>query len=62
MKGYADGHLITETDLKKIVSYLEDAAKIYDALGVLSMQRARCRSHMIKQLTTKLKNKLKKPN
>ena len=51
---------ITKTDLLKAISYLEDAAKLYDALSVLPMQKASCRSHMIKQLTIKLKSKIPK--
>lgn len=50
---------ISKTDLQKAISYLEDAAKLYDALAAMPMQKAACRSHMIKQLTTKLKIKLK---
>lgn len=47
---------ISKTDIAKIASYLEDAAKLYDALPMQSMK---CRAHMIKQLTAKLKSKLK---
>lgn len=46
---------ICKTDLRKIVSYLDEAAKLYDALP---MQKCKCRAHMIKQLITKLKNKI----
>lgn len=49
---------ISKTDLAAAIGYLEDAAKLYDALAVLPMQRCVCRSHMIKQLIVKLKNKL----
>lgn len=45
---------VSKTDIK----YLEDAAKLYDALAALPMQKASCRSHMIKQITQKLKPKL----
>lgn len=50
--------MISETDLRTAIKYLEDAAKLYDALAALPMQKASCRSHMIKQLTQKLKSKL----
>lgn len=43
---------ISKTDLQKIISYLNDAAKLYDALP---MQSLKCRAHMIRQLTAKLK-------
>ena len=46
---------ICKTDLRKIVSYLDEAAKLYDALP---MQKCKCRAHMIKQLITKQKNKI----
>lgn len=47
---------ITKTDLAKILSYLDAAAQLYDALP---MQKCKCRAHMIRQLTTKLKSKQK---
>ena len=50
--------MISKTDLQKAIAYLDDAAKLYDALAALPMQKATCRSHMIKQLTQKLKTKL----
>lgn len=46
---------ICKTDLQKAISYLDEAAKLYDALP---MQKCKCRAHMINQLTTKLKSKL----
>lgn len=46
---------ISKTDLQKTVSYLMDAAKLYDALPMQSMK---CRAHMIRQLCAKLKTKL----
>lgn len=49
---------ISKTDITTAIKYLEDAAKLYDALAALPIQKATCRSHMIKQLTLKLKNKL----
>lgn len=50
---------ISKTDAANVIRYLEDAAKLYDALAALPMQKASCRSHMIKQLTEKLKIKFK---
>lgn len=50
---------ISKTDLLKAIGYLEDAARIYDALATLPMQKAVCRSHMIRQLINKLKTKIK---
>ncbi len=49
---------VPKTDLLKFIKYLEDAAGLYDALAVLPMQKCRCRSHMIRQLTAKYKQKL----
>jgi hypothetical protein len=49
---------VSKSDLTSAIKYLEDAAKLYDALAALPMQKASCRSHMIKQLTKKLKTKL----
>lgn len=46
---------ICKSDLQKVISYLDDAAKLYDALPMQSMKS---RAHMIKQLTIKLKSKL----
>lgn len=46
---------VCKTDLLKAVNYLDDAAKLYDALPMQSMK---CRAHMIKQLTNKLKLKV----
>lgn len=45
---------ISKTDVSKIIAYLEAAAKLYDALPMQSMK---CRAHMIRQLTEKLKSK-----
>lgn len=47
---------ICKTDVRKIIQYLDDAAKLYDALP---MQKCKCRAHMIKQLIVKLKKKEK---
>lgn len=44
---------VSKSDLTSAIKYLEDAAKLYDALAALPMQKASCRSHMIKQLTKK---------
>lgn len=49
---------VSNTDLRTAIKYLEDATKLYDALAPLPMQKCSCRSYMIKQLVTKLKNKL----
>lgn len=46
---------ISKTDLQKVVTYLNDACKLYEALP---MQAMKCRAHMIRQLTAKLKTKL----
>lgn len=46
---------ISKTDLNNVIKYLEEAAKLYDALP---MQKCKCRAYMINQLTTKLKSKL----
>lgn len=46
---------ICKTDLQKVISYLDEAAKLYDALP---MQKCKCRAYMITQLTNKLKTKL----
>ena len=49
---------VSKTDINTVIKYLEDAAKLYDALAALPMQKASCRSHMIKQIIQKLKTKL----
>lgn len=46
---------VSVSDMRKAISYLDEAAKLYDALP---MQKCKCRAHMINQLTTKLKTKL----
>lgn len=46
---------ICKTDLQKTISYLDEAAKLYEALP---MQKCKCRAHMIRQLLSKLKNRL----
>ena len=46
---------VCKSDLQKVISYLTEAAKLYDALP---MQKCKCRAHMINQLTNKLKTKL----
>lgn len=50
-----NGVNLCKSDLLKIISYLDDAAKLYDALP---MQSLKSRAHMIKQLTKKLKSKI----
>ena len=49
---------VAKTDIQKIIAYLDDAAKLYDALATLPMQKCNSRCHMIKQLTNKLKLKI----
>ena len=44
---------VTKTDMQKIVSYLDDAARLYDALPMLS---CKSRAHMIRRLIAKLRN------
>lgn len=46
---------ICKTDLQKAISYLDEAAKLYEALP---MQKCKCRAYMINQLTNKLKTKI----
>ena len=46
---------ICKTDVKKIVAYLEDAAKLYDAQRG---QRNVCRAWVIRRLIEKLNRKL----
>jgi hypothetical protein len=47
---------ISKTDRQKIIAYLSDAAKLYEALGVMPVQKYVSRAHMIRQLINKLKN------
>ena len=42
---------ITRTDMQKVVSYLNDASRLCDAL---TMQSMKSRAHMIRQLVAKL--------
>lgn len=49
---------VPKTDLLNFIKYPEDAAQMYDALAALYIQKCNCRSHMIKKLTTKYKQKL----
>lgn len=46
---------ISKTDLQKVIAYLGDASKLYEAIPMQSMK---CRAHMIRQLVEKLKTKL----
>lgn len=46
---------ISKTDTQKVIAYLNDACKLYEALPMQSMKS---RAYMIRQLTTKLKSKL----
>lgn len=50
---------ICKTDVRKIILYLDDAAKIYDAQRG---QRYRCRAWVIRRLIEKLEKKLIKAN
>ena len=45
---------ITKPALQKTLSYLSDAARLYEALPMQSMKS---RAHMIRQLIAKLKSK-----
>lgn len=49
---------VVKTDVQKILTYLEDAARLYDALAALPMQKCNSRSYMIRQLTERLRMKL----
>lgn len=49
---------VPKTDLQTFIKYLDDAAKLYDALATLPLQKCNCRSHMIKRLINKYKQKL----
>lgn len=46
---------LSDTDARKALLYLGDAAKLYEALPMQSMK---CRAHMIRQLVAKIKNKM----
>ena len=46
---------ISKTDILKVIAYLNDASRLYEALPMQSMKS---RAHMIRQLTAKLKTKL----
>lgn len=50
---------ICNTDARRIIKYLDDAAKVYD---FLPGRRFACRAWVIRQLNKKLKTKLKKTN
>lgn len=45
---------ISKTDTQKVIAYLNDACRLYDALP---MQAMKSRAHMIRQLIAKLKSK-----
>lgn len=53
---------VVKTDMQRIITYLDDAAKLYDALAALPMQKCNSRSYMIRQLTDRLKSKLNNNN
>lgn len=48
---------ISKTELQKVITYLNDACRLYEALP---MQAMKSRAHMIRQLTAKLKLKIQK--
>lgn len=45
---------ISKTDAQKILLYLSEAARLYEAIPMQSMKS---RAHMIRRLVTKLKTK-----
>lgn len=49
---------ISKSDLQKFITYLDDAAKFYEALAVVGTQKCVSRLYMINQLTNKYKQKL----
>lgn len=49
---------ISNTDLRKAVSYLETAARLYEAISAAGSQAANCRAHMIRQLVAKINAKI----
>ncbi len=49
---------ISKSDLQKFITYLDDAAKFYEALAVIGTQKCVSRLYMINQLTNKYKQKL----
>lgn len=46
---------ISKTDIQKIIAYLNESSKLYEAIPMQSMK---CRAHMIRKLTKKLCEKL----
>ena len=50
---------VSKTDLSKAIAYLEDAARLYEALGVAPAQKYVSRAHMIRRLAAKLKTRMK---
>lgn len=48
---------ICKTDVRTVIRYLDDAAKLYDRQRG---QRYVCRAHMLRRLIDKLNNKLMK--
>lgn len=56
MQDYSkQGITVSKTDLLKILSYLSDACKLYEALPMQSMKS---RAHMIRQLCCKIQSKI----
>ncbi len=53
---------ITKTDALTTIRYLEDALRLYEALGAIPIQKCRCRAHMIRTHIARLKSKLNPPS
>jgi hypothetical protein len=49
---------VSNSDMQNVIKYLEDAAKLYEALATLPMQKCTSRAYMINRIIVKLKNKL----
>lgn len=45
---------ISNTDLKKVIAYLEDAEKVYSILSSMKIQKFNSRAFMIRGLVKKL--------
>lgn len=50
---------IPKTDMLKILTYLSDAARLYEAIGTLPSQKCVSRAHMIRQMVSKIKSRMK---
>lgn len=49
------GIAISKTDIRKVISYLNDACRLYEALPMQSLKN---RAFVIRQLTAKLNSKI----